>query len=184
MAGENSPAPRTEIYSGHPRVAFYGKCGSTRDAPLSLLRQLHAITTAILDPTLISACFADIGVWNRRGDDTPRVLSLAGRRVHGGLVELLRQAHDPNRGFDVVACVDESRLPRRVSEHQAVLQEFAECGVRVATLTTAVPQDFSTSPASSPHAWPFGTSDRSVEVHNLMRQLICSPTAGTRGDAR
>jgi hypothetical protein len=184
MAGENSPAPRTEIHSGHPRVAFYGKCGSTRDAPLSLLRQLHAIATAMLDPTLISACFADIGVWNRRGDDTPRVLSLAGRRVHGGLVELPRQAHDPNRGFDVVACVDESRLPRRVSEHQAVLQEFAECGVRVATLITPVPQDFSTSPASSPHAWLFGVSEWPIEVQNLMRQLICSPTAGTRGDAR
>lgn len=130
MAGDNSPAPRVGIHLGHPRVAFYGKCGSTRNAPLSLLRQLHAVATALLGPTLISACFADIGVWNRRGDDTPRVLSLAGRRVHGGLVELLRQAHDPNRGFDVVACVDESRLPRRVSEHQAVLQEFAEYGVR------------------------------------------------------
>lgn len=184
MAGDNRPDRRTEVHAGHPRVAFYGKCGSTLDAPLSLLRQLHAVTTALLDPALISACFADIGVWNRRGDDTPRVLSLAGRRVHGGLVELLQRAHDRDRGFDVVACVDESRLPRRLSEHQAVLQEFAECGVRVATLTTAVPQDFSTSSDSSSHAWPFGASDQPAEVHNLMRQLICSPTAGTRGEAR
>ena len=49
-------------------------------------------------------------------------------------VELIQQAHDRHRGFDVVVCVDESRLPRRVSEHQAVLLELVECGVRVVTL--------------------------------------------------
>jgi hypothetical protein len=183
MTGDHSPAPRTEIHSGHLGVAFYGKCGSTRDAPLSLLRQLHQVVTALPAPVSISACFADIGVWNRRGDGTPRVLSLAGRQVHGGLVELLIQAHDRTRGFDVMVCVDESRLPRRMSEHQAVLQEFAECGVHVATLTTAVPQDFS-SAASSSQAWPFASPDRSVEEHNLMRQLLCSPVTSTRGEER
>lgn len=180
MAGDTNPAQRPTIQPGHPRVAFYGKCGSTRDAPLSLLRQLHAVVTALPEPISISACFADIGVWNRRSDDAPRVLSLAGHRVHDGLVELLQQAHDRNRGFDVVACVDESRLPRRMSEHQAVLRELDECGVRVATLTTTIPQDFT----ASPQAWPFGLSDRATEVHNLMRQLICSPTAGLRGEVR
>ncbi len=183
MAGEINPAQRPTIHSGHPRVAFYGKCGSTRDAPLSLLRQLHAVVTALPEPISISACFADIGVWNRRSDGAPRVLSLAGHRVHGGLVELLRQAHDRPRGFDVVVCFDESRLPRRMSEHQAVLRKLAECGVRVATLTTTGPQDFPASPTASPQAWPFG-SDWAPEVHNLMRQLICSPTAGLRGEVR
>lgn len=181
MAGETNPAQRPSIHSGQTRVAFYGKCGSRREAPLSLLRQLHAVVTALPEPIAISACFADIGVWNRR-DGAPRVLSLAGHRVHGGLVELLRQAHDRNRGFDIVACLDESRLPRRMSEHQAVLRELDECGVRVATLTT-VPQDSPASPTASPQAWPFG-SDRATEVHNLMRQLICSPTAGLRGEVR
>lgn len=184
MAGDNYPAQRPAIHSGHPRVAFYGKCGSTRDAPLSLLRQLHAVVTALPEPITISAHFADIGVWNRHSDGAPRVLSLAGHRVHGGLVELLRQAHERDRGFDIVACFGESRLPRRMSEHQAVLRELAECGVHVATLTTTtVPQDFPASPTSSPQAWPFG-SDWSTEVHTLMRQLICSPTTGLRGEVR
>lgn len=183
MAGDNYPAQRPRIHSGHPRVAFYGKCGSTRDAPMSLLRQLHAVVTALPEPITISAHFADIGVWNRHSDSAPRVLSLAGHRVHGGLVELLRQAHERDCGFDIVACFDESRLPRRMSEHQAVLRELAECGVHVATLTTTVPQDFPASPTSSPQAWPFG-SDWSTEVHTLMRQLICSPTTGLRGEVR
>ena len=56
-------------------------------------------------------------------------------------VELIQQAHDRHRGFDVV-CVDESRLPRRVSEHQAVLLELVECGVRIVTLSSVIPLAF------------------------------------------
>jgi hypothetical protein len=181
MAGDNNPAQRPTIQTGHPRVAFYGKCGSARDAPLSLLRQLHAVATALPESIPISACFADIGVWNRQLDGTPRVLSLAGHGVHGGLVELIRQAHERHRGFDVVACVDESRLPRRRSEHQAVLRELAECGVRVATLTATVPQDFPASTAPSPQA---GLSDWATQAHNLMRDLTDDPTVDVGGEVR
>jgi hypothetical protein len=184
MAGDNSPAQRPTVHSGHPLVVFYGKCGSTREAPLSLLRQLHAVATALPEPISISACFADIGVWNRHTNGAPRVLSLAGRRVHGGLIELLRQAHDRHRRFDVVVCVDESRLPRRMSEHQAVLRELTECEVHVTTLTTLIPQGFPASATSSLHAWSFRLSDWATEVHNLVRHLTSSPTASAGGGVR
>jgi hypothetical protein len=183
MAGDNSPARRTTIQSGHSRVAFYGKCASIWEAPLSLLRQIHAVETALSESIPITACFADIGVWNRR-HGTPRVTSLAGYRVHGGLVELIQQAHDRHRGFDVVVCTDESRLPRRVSEHQAVLLELVECGVRVVTLSSVIPPDFPGSAASTLHTWSSGLSDWATQEHDPMCHLPNGPTVVARGEVR
>jgi hypothetical protein len=80
---------RPAVHSGPVRVAFHGKYGSTKDAPLSLVPQLHMVSRALSERTAISACFADIGVWNRWRDGAPRVVSLAGHRVRSGLVELL-----------------------------------------------------------------------------------------------
>jgi hypothetical protein len=174
------------VHSGHFRVAFYGKCGSTEDAPLALLRQLHAVSVALSERTPIAACFADIGVWNRRRDGVPRVLLLAGHQVHGGLQELLQQAHDHARAFDVVVCFDDSRLPRRMAQRQAVLRELAEYGVGVAILATAVPGDFPGSATAEPQAWSPGLLDWTADAENLIRRLAdrSSRTGGAGGGAR
>ncbi|MFI7677543.1 hypothetical protein [Actinophytocola sp. NPDC049390] len=177
---------RPVVHSGPVRVAFYGKCGSAKDAPLSLLRQLHAVSVALSERTPISACFADIGVWNRWRDGAPRVLSLAGHQVRGGLVELLQQAHDRTRDFDVLACFDDSRLPRRMTERQAVLRELTACGVGVATLTTAVSEDFPGSATAHQQAWSPGLLDWTADAENLAHRLTDRSgwTDGTGGDAR
>jgi hypothetical protein len=163
---------RPVVHSGPVRVAFYGKCGSAKDAPLSLLRQLHAVSVALSERS-----------WR---DGAPRVLSLAGHRVRGGLVELLQQAHDRTRDFDVVACFDDSRLPRRMTERQAVLRELTECGVGVATLTTAVSEDFPGSAPAQQQAWSPGLLDWTADAENLAHRLTDRSgwTDGTGGDAR
>jgi hypothetical protein len=76
---------RPDVHCGLNRIAFYGKCGSAKDAPLSLLRQPQAVASALSGNTPTAACFADIGVWNRSRDGAPRVLSLAGLQVRGEL---------------------------------------------------------------------------------------------------
>lgn len=182
MAGDISPAQRATVQSGRSRVAFYGRCGSVWEAPVSLLRQIYAAETALSIP--IATCFADIGVWNHRRPGTPRVTSLAGHRVHGGLVELIKQAHERHRGFDIVVCTDESRLPRRAHEHQAVLLEMTECGVRVVTLSSMIPPDFPGPTASTPPPWSSGLSDWATQTRNPIRRLTDGPTAIEGVEAR
>lgn len=132
MATHSAPG-----HTGPNRVAFYGRCASEQDAPVSLERQLHTVSAALPAHAWISRHFVDVGVWNSSREGLTRSgWRLDGHLVLGGRKELLRRAHDADCTFDVLVCVNDSRWPRRVAERLAVEEDLAECGVGIATPST------------------------------------------------